>query len=286
MFGSIEFGGTKIRCAIIDENGNLIDQIRINTSKPEINIKEIEEFYKNKRVVALGVGAFGPIDINKNSASYGVIKNTPKQEWIDFNLLKNLSMIIDTKIEIVTDVGLSAIGEYNGGAGKNYQSMLYLTIGTGIGGAYIQDGKIINGLSHPEMGHIDITRDPDDHVKSVCMYHDNCLEGLASGPSIKERKGVEATQIDINDLVFDTTSNYIAKALYTYSLILRPNVIILGGGLMNKDGFIQKVRDKFDKLKGDYIDLPSSESYIIKPKLGDDSALVGGYYLAKQLVND
>ena len=215
-----------------------------------------------------------------------MIKNTPKQEWIDFNLLKNLSMIIDTKIEIVTDVGLSAIGEYNGGAGKNYQSMLYLTIGTGIGGAYIQDGKIINGLSHPEMGHIDITRDPDDHVKSVCMYHDNCLEGLASGPSIKERKGVEATQIDINDLVFDTTSNYIAKALYTYSLILRPNVIILGGGLMNKDGFTQKVRDKFDKLKGDYIDLPSSESYIIKPKLGDDSALVGGYYLAKQLVND
>lgn len=286
MFGSIEFGGTKIRCAIIDENGNLIDQIRISTSKPEINIKEIEEFYKNKKIAALGVGAFGPIDINKNSTSYGVIKNTPKKEWIDFSLLKNLSMIIDTKIEIVTDVGLSAIGEYNDGAGKNYQSMLYLTIGTGIGGAYIQDGKIINGLSHPEMGHIDIARDPDDHVKSVCMYHDNCLEGLASGPSIKERKGIEATQIDINDLVFDTTSNYIAKALYTYSLILRPNVIILGGGLMNKDGFIQKVRDKFDKLKGDYIDLPSSESYIVKPKLGDDSALVGGYYLAKQLVND
>lgn len=286
MFGSIEFGGTKIRCAIIDENGNLIDQIRISTSKPEINIKEIEEFYKNKKIAALGVGAFGPIDINKNSTSYGVIKNTPKKEWIDFSLLKNLSMIIDTKIEIVTDVGLSAIGEYNDGAGKNYQSMLYLTIGTGIGGAYIQDGKIINGLSHPEMGHIDIARNPDDHVKSVCMYHDNCLEGLASGPSIKERKGIEATQIDINDLVFDTTSNYIAKALYTYSLILRPNVIILGGGLMNKDGFIQKVRDKFDKLKGDYIDLPSSESYIVKPKLGDDSALVGGYYLAKQLVND
>ncbi len=286
MFGSIEFGGTKIRCAIIDENGNLIDQIRISTSKPEINIKEIEEFYKNKKIAALGVGAFGPIDINKNSTSYGVIKNTPKKEWIDFNLLKNLSMIIDTKIEIVTDVGLSAIGEYNDGAGKNYQSMLYLTIGTGIGGAYIQDGKIINGLSHPEMGHIDIARNPDDHVKSVCMYHNNCLEGLASGPSIKERKGVEATQIDINDLVFDTTSNYIAKALYTYSLILRPNVIILGGGLMNKDGFIQKVRNKFDKLKGDYIDLPSSESYIVKPKLGDDSALVGGYYLAKQLVND
>lgn len=286
MFGSIEFGGTKIRCAIIDENGNLIDQIRISTSKPEINIKEIEEFYKNKKIAALGVGAFGPIDINKNSTSYGVIKNTPKKEWIDFSLLKNLSMIIDTKIEIVTDVGLSAIGEYNDGAGKNYQSMLYLTIGTGIGGAYIQDGKIINGLSHPEMGHIDIARNPDDHVKSVCMYHDNCLEGLASGPSIKERKGIEATQIDINDLVFDTTSNYIAKALYTYSLILRPNVIILGGGLMNKDGFIQKVRNKFDKLKGDYIDLPSSESYIVKPKLGDDSALVGGYYLAKQLVND
>lgn len=286
MFGSIEFGGTKIRCAVFDEEGNLKDQIRINTSKPDINMKEIENFYKDKKIYSLGVGAFGPIDINEKSISYGMIQNTPKKDWINFNLLENLKGIIDTNIGIVTDVGLSAIGEYNEGAGKDFHSMLYLTIGTGIGGAYIQQGKLLNGLSHPEMGHIEVVRELDDKANSVCIYHDNCLEGLASGPSIKERKGIEATDLDINDQVFDTTSKYIAKALYTYSLILRPNVIILGGGLMNKDGFIEKVRNEFDIIKGNYIDLPNSELYIVKPELGDDSALVGGYYLAKQLITE
>lgn len=286
MFGSIEFGGTKIRCAVFDEEGNLKDQIRINTSKPDINMKEIENFYKDKKIYSLGVGAFGPIDINEKSISYGIIQNTPKKDWISFNLLENLKEIIDTNIGIVTDVGLSAIGEYNEGAGKDFHSMLYLTIGTGIGGAYIQQGKLLNGLSHPEMGHIEVVRELDDKANSVCIYHDNCLEGLASGPSIKERKGIEATDLDINDQVFDITSKYIAKALYTYSLILRPNVIILGGGLMNKDGFIEKVRNEFDIIKGNYIDLPNSELYIVKPELGDDSALVGGYYLAKQLITE
>lgn len=284
MFGSIEFGGTKIRCAIFDEEGNLTDQIRINTIKPDANMKEIETFYKNKKIESFGVGAFGPIDINEKSISYGVIQNTPKKDWIGFNLLRNLEEITNTNIGLVTDVGLSAIGEYNQGAGKNFYSMLYLTIGTGIGGAYIQQGKILSGLSHPEMGHIEVPREADDKVKSVCIYHENCLEGLASGPSIKERKGIEATGVDINDRVFTITSKYIAKALYTYSLILRPNVIILGGGLMNKDGFIEKVRNEFDIIKGNYIDLPNSELYIVKPELGDDSALVGGYYLAKQLI--
>lgn len=127
------------------------------------------------------------------------------------------------------------------------------------------------------MGHIEIPREVDDKVKSVCIYHENCLEGLASGPSIKERKGIEATGADINDRVFTIISKYIAKALYTYSLILRPNVIILGGGLMNKDGFIERVRNEFDQIKGEYINLPNSELYIVKPELGDDSALVGGY---------
>lgn len=286
MFGSIEFGGTKIRCAIFDEEGILKDQIRINTSKPDANMKEIETFYKNKKIESFGVGAFGPIDINEESISYGVIQNTPKKDWIGFNLLGNLKEITNTNIALVTDVGLSAIGEYNQGAGKNLYSMLYLTIGTGIGGAYIQQGKILSGLSHPEMGHIEVTREADDKVKSVCIYHENCLEGLASGPSIKERKGIEATEVDINDRVFTITSKYIAKALYTYSLILRTNVIVLGGGLMNKDGFIERVRKEFDQIKGDYINLPNSELYIVKPELGDDSALVGGYYLAKQIITE
>ncbi len=174
MYGSIEFGGTKIKCASFDENGKVIDDCWIDTGKPEENLEKIGEFYKKNPVEALGVGAFGPIDLNENSKTYGFIQNTPKKLWVNYDLLGNLKKQVCQKIKIVTDVGLSLIGEANKGAGENLNSSLYLTIGTGIGGAYIQNGKLLNGFSHPEMGHINIKRLKDDDFKSICTYHEDC----------------------------------------------------------------------------------------------------------------
>lgn len=283
MYGSIEFGGTKIRCAKIDDMGNLLDEIWIKTDMPEENMDQIKKFFAGEKLRAMGVGAFGPIDVNKNSKTYGMIQNTPKEKWAHYDLYGNLKKSVDTKIEIVTDVGLSAIGEYEKGAGKDCDSILYLTIGTGIGGAYIQNGKLLNGLSHPEMGHIEMIKDERDRGECICSYHKNCFEGLASGPSLMARLGKEAKEVDISDESFDIVAGYIGQALITYSLVLRPEIIILGGGLMNKEGFIEMVREKFDRIKGTYLDFPDSDKYIVTPGLGNDSALVGGYYLGKKI---
>lgn len=283
MYGSIEFGGTKIKCASFDEKGKVIDDCWIDTGKPEENLEKIGEFYKKNPVEALGVGAFGPIDLNENSKTYGFIQNTPKKLWVNYDLLGNLKKQVCQKIKIVTDVGLSLIGEANKGAGENLNSSLYLTIGTGIGGAYIQNGKLLNGFSHPEMGHINIKRLKDDDFKSICTYHEDCLEGLACGPSIHKRLGKNPKEADINEKAFKIAANYIAQAIYVYTLVLRPEIVIIGGGLINKEGFIEMIREEFDKIKGDYLEITPSEKYIVKPKLKNDSALVGGYLLAKSL---
>lgn len=284
MFGSIEFGGTKIRCAIFDIDGNLLTTKNIKTEDPHKNLEAIDQFFSKSAIKSVGVGAFGPIGVNKDDPQYGVIQNTPKIQWKNYNLLEHLEAILKCKIGLVTDVGLSAIGEYYMGAGKNSSSLLYLTIGTGIGGAFIQNGKIVNGYSHPEMGHIEVSRENDDNVESVCPYHTSCLEGLASGPSIQKRTNLSGEHTDINDLSFEYASRYIAKALYTYSLILRPYKIVLGGGLINKIGFIEKIQNHFNKIKGDYIDIPDPKNYIVKPGLQNDSALYGGYLLAKSIL--
>lgn len=283
MYGSIEFGGTKIKCASFDENGKVIDDCWIDTKNPEDNLEKIGEFYKKNPVEALGVGAFGPIDLNEESKTYGYIQNTPKKLWVNYNLLGNLKKQVCQKIKIVTDVGLSLIGEANKGAGEKLNSSLYLTIGTGIGGAYIQNGKLLNGFSHPEMGHINIKRMKDDDFKSTCTYHEDCLEGLACGPSVNKRLGQNPKDADINEKAFKIAANYIAQAIYTYTLVLRPEIVIIGGGLINKEGFIELIREEFDKIKGDYIPVKESCEYIVKPKLKNDSALIGGYLLAKSL---
>ncbi|EGC84697.1 ROK family protein [Anaerococcus hydrogenalis] len=283
MYGSIEFGGTKIKCASFDENGKVIDDCWIYTGKTEENLEEIGEFYKKNPVEALGVGAFGPIDLNEESKTYGYIQNTPKKLWVNYDLLGNLKKQVCQKIKIVTDVGLSLIGEANKGAGEKLNSSLYLTIGTGIGGAYIQNGKLLNGFSHPEMGHINIKRMKDDDFKSICTYHEDCLEGLACGPSVNKRLGQNPKDADINEKAFKIAANYIAQAIYTYTLVLRPEIVIIGGGLINKEGFIEMIREEFDKIKGDYIPVKESCEYIVKPKLKNDSALIGGYLLAKSL---
>ncbi|MDO5047506.1 MAG: ROK family protein [Anaerococcus sp.] len=285
MFGSIELGGTKIRCGIFGDNGKMLDEIRIKTSDPKDDIKEVVGFFKDKDIKSLGVGAFGPIDVDEDSATYGRILQTPKKLWRNFDLLENIKKELNLPIGLSTDVGASGIGEYELGAARGKGSSLYLTIGTGIGGSFINDGRILQTSFHPEMGHIEIAREEDDKVKSLCDFHDSCFEGLCAGPSILERTGISGEDLDKDHEVFDLLARYIAKALMTYSLILRPDIIIIGGGVVNKEGMIEKIRDNFDKINTGYVSLPRSKDYIVFPKLGNEAGLVGGYILAKRAID-
>ena len=264
MYGSIELGGTKIRCGIFDDAGNLLTEDRIKTADPYDNVEEIVEFFKDSDIKSIGIGAFGPIDVDKNSKTYGSILATPKRLWRNFDLLGELKKNLDLPMGLTTDVGASGIGEYELGAAKDKTSSLYLTIGTGIGGSYIQNGKLLEGYSHPEMGHIEIPKEEGDDFVGVCDYHKNCFEGLCSGPAIEKRAGEKGENLDISDKAFAITAKYIAKGLYTYTAILRPHIIIIGGGVCNKEGMIDKIREEFDKIKGDYLVLPDSKEYIAR----------------------
>jgi len=281
-YGSIELGGTKIRSAIFDDDGNLKAEDRIKTSNPDENMKEVVEFFSEYKIKSIGIGAFGPIDVDKDSDTYGYVLSTPKKLWKNFNLLASLKESLDIPMGLTTDVGASGLGEYHLGAAKDKACSLYLTIGTGIGGSYIQNGKLLEGFSHPEMGHIEISKDSDDSFEGVCDYHKSCFEGLCSGPAIEKRAGKKGEDLSISDPAIEISASYIAKALYTYTLILRPHIIIIGGGVANKEGMIEKIREEFDKIKGDYLSIPSSEEYIVFPELGNEAGLIGGYILAKE----
>lgn len=283
MYGSIELGGTKIRCGIFDDNGNLLTEDRIKTGGPKENIAEVIEFFNEADIKSIGIGAFGPIDVDEDSDTYGYVLSTPKKLWRNFNLLDSLKKDLYVPMGFTTDVGLSNIGEYELGASQDKKSSLYLTIGTGIGGSYIQDGEILEGYSHPEMGHLEISKEDNDEFTGVCDYHTNCFEGLCSGPALQARANAKVESLDIDDPGIEITAKYIAKALYTYTCILRPHIIIIGGGVCNKEGMIEKIRDEFDAIKGDYLVLPDSKDYIVFPALGNEAGLIGGYVLAKQV---
>ena len=282
MYGSIELGGTKIRCGIFSDDGELKDELRIKTTNPDDNIKEAIEFLKRFDIKSLGVGTFGPADVDKSSKTYGYILDTPKTLWQNYDLLGALSEL-NLPMGFTSDVGASNLGEYHLGAGINERSSLYLTIGTGVGGAFIQDGVLLEGVSHPEMGHIEIAREADDDFTGICPYHDSCFEGLCCGPAVEKRAGKKPENLDIDDPSLKITAKYIAQAIYDLSVVLRPHIVIIGGGLINKEGMLDMIRTEFDKLKGTYLSLPEAKDYIVFPKLGNEAGLVGGYILAKEV---
>lgn len=286
MFGSIELGGTKIRCAVFADGTKIQKEIRIETGDPNENVGEIIKFFKENKAASLGIGAFGPIDLDKNSKTYGYVLETPKKLWRNFDLIGSIKKELDLPIELTTDVGASGIGEYKYGKAKDKRSSLYLTIGTGIGGSYIQDGTLLQGFSHPEMGHIEIAREDGDDTESFCDYHDSCFEGLCAGPALKLRTGKKGENLDKDDPVFDILAKYIAKGLMTYTMILRPDIIIIGGGVANKEGMIEKIRREFKKLDTGYIEIPDVDDYIVFPELGNEAGLIGGLVLAKKALED
>lgn len=279
MLGSIEAGGTKFVCAVGNENLEIFERISIPTTDPESTISEVFKFFEGREITSLGVGAFGPICSNKNSDKYGYITNTPKEKWKNFNLIGTLSKL-NAPITFTTDVNSSAIGEYNVGAGKGKASLVYYTVGTGVGGGYINNGKILQGYNYPEMGHMLIDRLSNDVKKSSCPFHENCLEGLASGSAIKSRTGLFAYEITDEDF-WNTEAYYLAQCIYNTTLILAPEIIVLGGGVMKKEGLLEKIKKEFVKLINDYVTYPEIDTYIVTPELGDNAATIGCFVMAK-----
>ncbi|EJE4564925.1 ROK family protein, partial [Enterococcus faecium] len=187
IYGSIEAGGTKFVCAISDEEMTIKERVSFPTTTPEETIPLVIDFFKQYQadLAGIGIGSFGPIDIHRDSATYGYITSTPKVAWQNFDFIGTMKKEFPIPISWTTDVNAAAYGEYVFGSGKGLSSVVYYTIGTGVGGGALQEGRFIEGFSHPEMGHMLVVPHPKDDFAGSCPFHGNCLEGMAAGPAIE-----------------------------------------------------------------------------------------------------
>lgn len=286
LLGAIEAGGTKFVCAVGNENGDIFERIIIPTTVPSETMNEVIKFFKLYNIEGLGVGCFGPIDLNTESKTYGYIKKTPKIAWQDYDMVGFLKKELGVPVAFDTDVNVAALGENIFGAAKDVDGCIYITVGTGIGVGAIVEGNILHGLTHPEMGHILIKSHPQDSFEGICPFHKNCLEGLASGPSMEKRWGISAKEISQEHKAWEIESYYLAQGIMTYILTLSPKKIILGGGVLKRDHILKLVREKVLKLLNGYIQsgeiVYHIDNYIVSPGLEDNSGICGALALAKK----
>jgi fructokinase len=280
MLGAIEAGGTKFVCAVGDKLGHIFEQIRIPTTIPEETMPKVIEFFRKYDIKAIGIGSFGPIDVNQDSPTYGNITSTPKSGWRDFPFVQSLKDAFSVPIGFNTDVNAAALGEATLGAAKGLDSCLYITVGTGIGAGAIVQGNLLQGLSHPEMGHILVRRHPKDAYQGKCPYHHDCLEGLAAGPAIEERWGDKGINLIDREEVWEMEGYYIAQALMQYILILSPKRIIIGGGVSHQEQVFYFIYKYLREFINQYVYLPKLDEYIVGPGLGDAAGIAGALILA------
>ena len=289
LYGGIEAGGTKFICVVANDQQDIYDEIRIPTTNPEETIGQVTDFFNtqppDRRISAVGIGTFGPIDLNPESNTYGMIKSTPKEGWREFDILGNITDALQVPAAIDTDVNAAAFGEFTLGWQMRFDPLLYLTIGTGIGGGCIVGGNPIHGLSHPEMGHLLIPHDKDeDDFEGSCPYHQDCFEGLASGSALQERWHTPAEHLPLEHPAWELEAGYIAMALVNFILSLSPKKIILGGGVMQQKALFPMIRVRVKEYLRGYLQtsaiLDTESDYISPPALGNRSGVLGAITLA------
>lgn len=284
LYGSIEAGGTKFVCAIGNEKLEILERVSYPTTTPAETMALVIDFFNQykEELVSIGIGSFGPIDIRPTSETYGFITSTPKLAWQNYNFLGAMKEAFDVPMAWTTDVNAAAYGEYAYGHGKDLSSVVYYTIGTGVGAGAIQNGQFIEGFSHPEMGHVLVVPHEDDDFAGSCPFHGNCLEGMAAGPAIEKRTGRKGQDIPEDDAFWAIEAEYIAQCAYNTTLMFAPEVIIFGGGVMKQHHMMEKVHAAFDRLMKGYVATPPLAQYIVTPALEDNAGTIGCLALAQK----
>ncbi|MGT2910315.1 fructokinase ScrK [Streptococcus cameli] len=287
LYGSLEAGGTKFICAVGDENFEVVEKVQFPTATPDEAIAQTIAFFKKheEQLAGVAIGSFGPIDIDEASPTYGYITTTPKPHWANVDLVGSISKEFNVPFYFTTDVNSSAFGEAL--VRKDVDSLVYYTIGTGIGAGAIQRGEFVGGMGHTEAGHVFVAPHPTD-VKNgftgVCPFHKGCLEGMAAGPSLEARTGIRGELIEADSEVWDIQAYYIAQAAIQATLLYRPQVIVFGGGVMAQEHMVKRVHTQFEELLNGYLPVPDLSEYIVTPAVPENgSATLGNFALAKQI---
>jgi len=291
LYGGIEAGGTKWVCAIGTGPDDIRAETRFPTTTPTETLSRAIEFFRahdSEQLAAIGVGSFGPVDLNPLSSSYGYITTTPKPGWANIDVVGTLQRELGRPIGFDTDVNVALLGEQQWGAARDCDVAVYITVGTGIGGGALVGGRVVHGLIHPEMGHIRLVRDPiRDPFPGICPYHGDCLEGLACGPAIKARWHASAEQLPADHPAWELEADYLGQAMATLLCILSPQRIIVGGGVMSQQHMFPRVRAATQRWLNGYLQHPHilvhPEQLIVPPALGSRAGVLGAIALAMRV---
>lgn len=287
IIAMVEGGGTKFLCALGEAPDAPLASVRIDTTTPEETLGAVIRFFEESGAAhgmpeAIGIACFGPVDCDPTSPRYGYVQATTKPGWVDTDIVGPLKERFSVPVSFETDVGGATLGEGEWGAGQGFSDFVYITVGTGIGAGAVVGGRLLRGLIHPEMGHMTVARHGEDEAfEGICAYHGACVEGLASGPAIEARWGQRGDDLPSDHPAWALEAFYLAQICVNLTLILSPQRIILGGGVMNTDGLIGRVRAAFAEQFNDYMPVLERagglERYIVTPELGDYSALYGAF---------
>jgi len=293
LLAGIEAGGTKYVCAIATNPAEPLLETRFPTTDPESTTQQAVAFFQEAAesygpIRSMGIGTFGPVDIHAKSPGYGSILTTPKEGWAGFNVFHAIREGLGLPIPIAfeTDVNAAVVGEAEYGVARNYRDVAYITVGTGIGGAYLHDGELIHGRMHPEIGHMVMPDFDSDYGRNtnVCPFHASCFEGRACGPAIEARWEMAGDEIPDDHDAWNLQAAYLAAGCVNLTAAWSPDIIILGGGVAQKGGLIDRVRREFEKQAGDYWSLPPLDLYLQTPALEQNAGIVGALTLAQRLL--
>lgn len=301
LYGAIEAGGTKFVCALGNGPTDHIATVRIPTTTPAETLPKIRQFLLQgsrkigQSLTAIGIASFGPIELDISSPQYGCMLATPKESWQGAKVVAGITAGLDLPVAVDTDVNGAALAEYLWGAAQGCNPALYVTVGTGIGGGVIIDGKPLHGLLHPEMGHVHVSRAQDraggiDTFTGICPFHGDCLEGMASGEAVAARAGRPPSDLSPSDPIWELEAHYLAAGLAQSVLMLSPQRIVLGGGVLKQLHLLPRVRTALRIQLRSYIARLHLDSeinnYIVSPFFKDEAGLAGAFALAMRAAGE
>lgn len=290
IFGAIEAGGTKFVCMVGSGPDDILDIARFPTSTPTETLGRVLEFFRRPRqgvsLAAIGVASFGPIDLSPDSPHYGHITTTPKLPWQYTDVVGPLRAAFGVPVGWDTDVNGAALAEQRWGAGIGADPLVYITVGTGIGGGALVGGEPVHGMLHPEMGHLLVPSFAGDDFPGVCPFHGRCLEGVASGPALQARAGRPAQDLAHDDPIWELEATYLAYGILCMTEILAPKRVVVGGGVAEQPALIPAIRRQLLRLNNAYLAWMSEpgaiEAYVVAPGLGDRAGILGALELARR----
>ena len=295
IYGGVEAGGTKFVCAVARAPDSVIEETRFPTRGPQETLRDSLAFFRAAQakygLTALGIATFGPAVVDPAARNWGHIDQTPKPGWSGTDVVGPFALEFSVPVGFDTDVNGAGLAEARWGAARSCPQSVYVTVGTGIGGGIIVNGEPLHGLQHPELGHIRVTRPAGDSgAPGVCPYHGDCLEGVASGPAIKARWSTQLNELPPEHPAWQMEADYLGQLCATLVLMVSPQRIVLGGGVMENSALFEPIRTRTRQLLSGYVTALATDAamatLIVPPALGGRAGITGALAIAAKTLDD